>query len=133
MYGFYWRTNFVVVLKLYWWMRSIFGTPPWAWLTQETLCRQEKPVQVSCGARGGWAQVSCGAGGGWVQVSCGARGCWVQVSCGVRGWWAQVSCGAHEADESKSLKEHIREYWDSFCMWKEWMSTVWPEGCWWRK
>ena len=25
-----------------------------------------------------------------------------------------------------------RVYWDGLGMWKEWMSTVWPEGCWWR-
>ena len=25
--------------------------------------------------------------------------------------------------------EWIREYWDGLCMWKEWMSTVWPEEC----
>ena len=29
--------------------------------------------------------------------------------------------------------EQIREYWDDLGMWKEWMSTVWSEGCWWPK
>ena len=25
--------------------------------------------------------------------------------------------------------KQIREYWDCLGMGKEWMSTVWPEGC----
>ena len=25
--------------------------------------------------------------------------------------------------------DQIREYRDGLGMWKEWMSTVWPEGC----
>ena len=27
----------------------------------------------------------------------------------------------------------LREYWDGLGMWKELMSTVWPEGFWWPK